>query len=124
VFGILANPSYAGTYVFGRYQASKEVGPSGEIRARSRLMPQDAWRITIPNHHEGYISEDQFVANRERLTANRTTGEGLASPVRKACSYVDFAGGASGPTIPEMAASTRFINASGSTGRPWRPAPV
>ena len=82
VLGILANPSYAGTYVFGRYQASKEVGPSGEIRTRSRLMPQDAWRITIPNHHEGYISEDQFVANRECLTANRTNGEGLASPVR------------------------------------------
>ena len=82
VLGILANPSYAGAYVFGRYQSSKEVGPSGEIRTRSRLMPQDAWRITIPNHHEGYISADQLVVNRERLTANRTNAEGLASPVR------------------------------------------
>ena len=63
-------------------RAIPSVGPSGEIRTRSRLMPQDAWRITIPNHHEGYISEDQFVANRERLTANRTNGEGLAGPVR------------------------------------------
>jgi hypothetical protein len=83
VLGILANPSYAGTYVFGRYQSSKEVGPSGEIRTRSRLMPQDAWRIAIPNHHEGYISADQFAANRERLTANRTNAEGLASAVRE-----------------------------------------
>src|SRR5579864_8146065 len=31
VLGILANPSYAGTYVFGRYQSSKQVGPSGDI---------------------------------------------------------------------------------------------
>ena len=29
VLGILANPSYAGTYVFGRYQACKQIGPTG-----------------------------------------------------------------------------------------------
>ncbi len=83
VLGILANPSYAGTYVFGRYQSSKEVASSGEIRTRSRLMPQDAWRIVIPDHHEGYISADQFIVNRQRLTANRTNAEGLAGPVRE-----------------------------------------
>ncbi|SDR64235.1 Site-specific DNA recombinase [Rhizobiales bacterium GAS113] len=83
VLGILANPSYAGTYVFGRYQSSKEVASSGEIRTRSRLMPQDAWRIVIPDHHEGYISADQFIINRQRLTANRTNAEGLAGPVRE-----------------------------------------
>jgi DNA invertase Pin-like site-specific DNA recombinase len=83
VLGVLANPSYAGMYVFGRYQSSKEVEPSGEIRSRSRLMPQDAWRIVIPAHHDGYISADQFVINRERLAANRTNSEGLAGPVRE-----------------------------------------
>ncbi len=83
MLGILANPSYAGTYVFGRYQSSKEVGSSGEIRTRSRLMPQDAWRIVIPDHHEGYISADQFIVNRQRLAANRTNAEGLAGPVRE-----------------------------------------
>jgi hypothetical protein len=83
VLGILANPSYAGMYVFGRYQSAKEVGPSGDIRTRLRLMPQDAWRVVIPDHHEGYITADQFVANRARLTANRTNAEGLASPVRE-----------------------------------------
>ena len=46
-------------------------------------MPQEAWRVVIPDHHEGYISADQFVINRERLTANRTNAEGLASPVRE-----------------------------------------
>jgi DNA invertase Pin-like site-specific DNA recombinase/uncharacterized protein YndB with AHSA1/START domain len=83
VLGVLANPSYAGLYVFGRYQSSKGVEPSGEIRSRSRLMPQDAWRIVIPDHHEGYISAEQFVINRERLAANRTNREGLAGPVRE-----------------------------------------
>src|SRR5947199_295188 len=62
VIGVLANPSYAGTYVFGRYQSCKQVGPSGEISTRSRPVPQEAWRVTIRDHHEGYIDWDQFVA--------------------------------------------------------------
>jgi DNA invertase Pin-like site-specific DNA recombinase len=83
VLGILANPSYAGAYVFGRYQSCKEVGPSGEISTRSRPVPQDAWRVMIRDHHEGYIGWDQFVANRRRLASNRTNGEGLAGPARE-----------------------------------------
>jgi DNA invertase Pin-like site-specific DNA recombinase len=83
VLGILANPSYAGTYVFGRYQSSKQVGPSGDIVTRSRPVAQDAWRVMIHDHHEGYIGWDRFVANRHRLATNRTNGEGLSGPARE-----------------------------------------
>jgi DNA invertase Pin-like site-specific DNA recombinase len=83
VLGMLANPSYAGVYVFGRYQSAKQVSPSGEVVTRLRPMPQDAWRVVIREHHEGYISWDQFVANRHRLTANRTNSEGLPGPARE-----------------------------------------
>ena len=83
VLGMLANPSYAGVYVFGRYQSAKQVSPSGEIVTRLRPMPQDAWRVVIRDHHEGYISWDQFVANRHRLAANRTNAEGLPGPARE-----------------------------------------
>jgi hypothetical protein len=83
VLGILANPSYAGTYVFGRHQACKQIGPTGEIRTQSRRMPQDEWRVVIPNHHPGYITWDQFLANRDRLAANRTNCEVLAGPARE-----------------------------------------
>src|SRR6516225_4122420 len=83
VLGILANPSYAGTYVFGRYQSCKKIGPSGEICTQSRQMPQDQWRVVIPDHHPGYITWDQFLANRSRLAANRTNSEVLAGPARE-----------------------------------------
>ena len=83
VLGILANPSYAGTYVFGRYQSCKQVGSTGEIRIQSRLMPQDEWRVAIPDHHPGYITWDQFLANRKRLAANRTNSEVLTGPSRE-----------------------------------------
>src|SRR6266704_6216741 len=49
VLGILANPSYAGTYVFGRHQACKRITPTGEIRTQSRRMPQGEWRVVIPD---------------------------------------------------------------------------
>jgi DNA invertase Pin-like site-specific DNA recombinase len=83
VLGMLANPSYAGTYVFGRYQACKQIGPTGEIRTQSRLMPQDEWRVVIPGHHPAYITWDQFLANRQRLAGNRTNCEVLAGPARE-----------------------------------------
>jgi DNA invertase Pin-like site-specific DNA recombinase len=83
VLGMLANPSYAGVYVFGRHQSAKQVSPSGEIVTRLRPMPQDAWRVVIQEHHEGYISWDQFVANRHRLATNRTNTEGLPGPARE-----------------------------------------
>src|SRR6202035_3799715 len=83
LLGILANPSYAGTYVFGRYQSCKQVGPTGEISTRARLMPRDEWRVVIPDHHPGYITWDQFLANRHRLAANRTNSEVLAGPARE-----------------------------------------
>src|SRR6516164_5660066 len=83
VLGILANPSYAGTYVFGRYQSCKKIGPTGEICTQSRQMPQDQWRVVIPDHHSGYITWDQFLANRSRLAANRTNNEVLVGPARE-----------------------------------------
>ena len=128
VLGVLANPSYAGLYVFGRYQSSKEVEPSGEIRSRSRLMPQDAWRIVIPDHHEGYISADQFVVSRGVWRPIAPIAKGSPVPCAKAfascrvCSSTAFAVAVSASAIPAMAASTRFINVCGSTARLWHPA--
>jgi DNA invertase Pin-like site-specific DNA recombinase len=83
VLGMLANPSYAGAYVFGRYQSTKQVNPAGEVVTRLQAVPPDAWRVMIHDHHEGYISWQQFVANRHRLAANRTNRGGLAGPARE-----------------------------------------
>ena len=58
VIGLLANPSYAGTYVFGRYQSCKKIDATGEICTQLRRMPENQWRVVIPNHHPGYITWD------------------------------------------------------------------
>jgi DNA invertase Pin-like site-specific DNA recombinase len=76
VLGLIKNPSYAGTYVFGRYQYAKRITPEGEILKQMRAVPVPDWRVHLQDHHEGYISVEEFDENQQRLARNRTNGEG------------------------------------------------
>ena len=85
VLDILNNPSYAGMYVFGRYQYRREVSPDGEIRKRMHAVAMPDWRVSLKQHHEGYITVEEFMNNQERLQKNRTNGEEtvLSGPARE-----------------------------------------
>src|SRR6266704_2954620 len=85
VLSVLKNPSYAGMYVFGRYQYRREINLDGEIRKRMQAVAMPDWRVCLQQHHEGYITLDEFVKNRERLQKNRTNGEEtvLSGPARE-----------------------------------------
>ena len=72
---LLKNPSYAGRYVFGRYQYRREINPAGEVRKRIHAVPMADWRVSLHEHHEGYITWEEFLKNQERLEKNRTNGE-------------------------------------------------
>jgi hypothetical protein len=75
VLGLLKNPSYAGSYVFGRYQYRREINLDGEVRKRLQAVETSAWRVSLKQHHEGYITPEEFAKNREQLQKNRTNGE-------------------------------------------------
>jgi DNA invertase Pin-like site-specific DNA recombinase len=85
VLGVLKNPSYAGIYVFGRYQYRREITLDGEVRKRMKAVAMPDWRVSLQQHHEGYITLEEFVKNRERLAKNRTNGEEtlLSGPARE-----------------------------------------
>src|SRR6266568_5032926 len=85
VLSVLKNPSYAGMYVFGRYQYRREINLDGEIRKRMQAVAMPDWRVSLQQHHEGYITLEEFVKNRERLQKNRTNGEEtvLSGPARE-----------------------------------------
>ena len=85
VLGILKNPAYAGTYVFGRYQYRRTLSPTGEIRTRMEAVPREQWRVVLQDHHEGYIAWDEYLANQERVARNRTNAEDnvLSGPARE-----------------------------------------
>jgi len=76
VLGLLKNPSYAGTYVVGRCQYTKSITADGEVRKNMRAMPTPDWRVHLPDHHECYITVEEFEENLQRLARNRTNGEG------------------------------------------------
>jgi DNA invertase Pin-like site-specific DNA recombinase len=85
VLGILKNPSYAGMYVFGRYQYRRRINPSGEVHKQMHPVPMADWRVSLKEHHEGYITWDEFLKNQERLEKNRTNGGEmiLSGPARE-----------------------------------------
>ena len=85
VLGMLKNPSYAGMYVFGRYQYRRQISPDGGVHKRIQAVAMADWRVSLKEHHEGYITLEEFFQNQERLEKNRTNGEEtlLAGPARE-----------------------------------------
>lgn len=72
VLGVLKNPAYAGTYVFGRYHYKPRLTPDGRMRLHQVSMPPDKWVVRIDGHHPGYVTLEEYDQNQARLTKNRT----------------------------------------------------
>lgn len=85
VTSILKNPSYAGVYAFGRYRTIKEILENGEVRSRIRCMPEENWLVNLRDHHEGYITFEQYTKNLDQLSRNQTNTEEmvLSGPARE-----------------------------------------
>jgi DNA invertase Pin-like site-specific DNA recombinase len=72
VLGILKNPCYAGAYVHGRYTSRRTVDPDGTVHNSLVERPRAEWPVLIKDHHEGYITWPDYLANEKRLAANQT----------------------------------------------------
>jgi len=72
VLGVLKNPCYAGAYVHGRYTSRRTVDPGGTVHTTITERPRAEWPVLIKDHHEGYITWADYLANEARLAANRT----------------------------------------------------
>jgi DNA invertase Pin-like site-specific DNA recombinase len=85
VLSILKNPSYAGMYVYGRYQYRRKITAEGEVEKYTRAVAMPEWTVRLSAHHEGYVTLEEFSMNRERLEKNRTNGEAtvLNGPARE-----------------------------------------
>ena len=74
---ILTNPIYAGAYAYGR-RRQETVIDNGRKRVRRGIAkhnPQD-WTVLLRDHHDGYITWDQFERNQELLSENMTKVRG------------------------------------------------
>lgn len=74
VLSILHNPSYAGTYTYGRTQTRSRLLP-GEallVKGKTKQIKRDEWLVIRHNAHPGYISWKQYLCNQQQLDDNRT----------------------------------------------------
>jgi DNA invertase Pin-like site-specific DNA recombinase len=74
VLAILHNPTYTGTYVYGRTKTRNVVLPGEEprIKGRTRRVVVEDWPFVLHDHHPGYITWEQFRRNQQHLTDNCT----------------------------------------------------
>lgn len=82
VLGILYNPGYTGSYVYGRYHDQKSVDQSGLFTHHTVRLPKDQWEVFIPNHHPAYITWEKYEQNLKQLHNNRTNLE-RSGPARE-----------------------------------------
>jgi DNA invertase Pin-like site-specific DNA recombinase len=70
IYGVLTNPIYAGAYVYGRTKTKTMIRNNQLVKTSGHpVAPQD-WTECQLDHHEGYISWERFVNNRQRLGEN------------------------------------------------------
>jgi hypothetical protein len=70
------------------------VQPDGTVRSARRKRARDEWTVLIQDHHEGYISWQQFLDNEAKLAANQTNAG--ARPPREGialCQGIVYCGG-------------------------------
>jgi len=75
-------PFYAG---INSYPYRRQISPDGGVHQRIQAVAMADWRVSLKEHHEGYITLEEFLKNQERLEKNRTNGEAtlLAGPARE-----------------------------------------
>ena len=66
---VLKHPVYAGAYVYG-FSENVVTLENGIPKKRTRLKRKGEWDILIPNHHEGYITWDEYHRIQKTLANN------------------------------------------------------
>jgi hypothetical protein len=86
----LTHPAYAGAYVYGRTRGEKYVTPDGDLRTRRRRIGRDDWEVFIPEHHQGFLDWDDYLANQQRIGRNirPTAHQPGTGAVREGCALL------------------------------------
>jgi excisionase family DNA binding protein len=70
VISLLKNPFYAGAYAYGKSEKRTEVVAGRARKSYGHAKPIDAWEVLLKDHHEGYISWQDFELNQVQLCRN------------------------------------------------------
>ncbi len=73
IAGILKNPAYAGSYVYGKTRVVEGPDSTGQVRKRQVRVPQGEW-IVKADLHPGYVTPAQFAEAQQILAGNWAPG--------------------------------------------------
>src|SRR5271155_1552237 len=80
IFGMLKNPTYAGVFVWGRKHTRTSIVDGRARKTRGHARPQDQWEVVIPEHHEGYITWDEYMRNQQQIRSNAGWNARMGQP--------------------------------------------
>jgi hypothetical protein len=67
---LLTNPVYGGAYVFGRTGSRVRFEEGRKVITRGVHRQRDEWEVLIRDHHEGYISWEEYERNQRTIAGN------------------------------------------------------
>ena len=80
IHSVLTNPVYAGVYAYGKTRQECVVDETGQVKKRTRRLPQSQWAVLIHDHHKGFIDWKTYKMIQDRIAKNirpvphKTTG--------------------------------------------------
>src|SRR4029077_1545338 len=116
VHNILTNPVYAGAYAFGRTMSKVSVEDGRKRVKRGLRRPQSEWDVLLKDHHEGYITWDEFDRNQRVIANDRQRLRGHRSSTARRTAL----GGASALWSLRPQAVRGLWRQGGALLLPWR----
>lgn len=88
VIGLLKNPFYAGTYVYGKSEKRVAVVDGRARKSYGHGKPPEDWEVVIHDHHPSYIDRAAYERNQSVLAANaygRVCGQKSGRAAARCC---------------------------------------
>jgi len=79
ILAMLTNPLYAGTYAYGKTEVRLTMNGTRAERSDGHRKPRERWTALLHNHHDSYITWEQFERN-EAILARNTHMRGKMGP--------------------------------------------
>lgn len=70
VHRLLTNPVYAGAYVYGRTFTQVRFEGGRKVSTHGIARRQEEWAVVIRNHHDGYITWEEYDRNQKVIAGN------------------------------------------------------
>lgn len=78
VLKVLTNPTYGGTYVYGRTETRVCIEAGRKHLVRGHRRDREHWQVLIHEHHDGYIDWPTYEHNQRVIADNTNMRGGMA----------------------------------------------